>query len=92
MTDDDYSDHPVSITEARSERGGPLTAHLWTPRDCLIEALRAIDRGEWAPDALAIIGITDLSTERMQMTYRQAVPTRMTLLAMYTRAILEIDQ
>lgn len=41
---EDFSKHPVSLTEARADREGDMTK--WTPRDVLIALLRQIDSGE----------------------------------------------
>lgn len=40
----DFKDHPVSLTEAKA--GKVPKAHIWTPRDALIDLLRRIDNGE----------------------------------------------
>lgn len=50
---DNYADFPKSITEIRADRED--NGSLWTPRDSLIAALRAIDSGEWTPDAAVLI-------------------------------------
>ncbi|MGL5734197.1 MAG: hypothetical protein ACRCYS_04950 [Beijerinckiaceae bacterium] len=49
---DDFSSHPTSLGEVRSERSE--RASDWTPRDALISVLRDIDAGAIAPDALII--------------------------------------
>lgn len=49
----DFSDHPISLAEARSEREGD--ASIWTPRDALINLLRDIDSGVTNPDALVCV-------------------------------------
>lgn len=50
---DDFSMHPPSIAEIRSDRTGH--AKDWTPRDTLVSTLRALDAGEINPDALVVI-------------------------------------
>lgn len=50
---DDFSNHPVSISEARSDRS--QSSRDWTPRDALIDLLRKIDRGEETPAVLVIV-------------------------------------
>jgi len=50
---DDFANHPVSITEARSRMNDD--AAVWTPRDVLIHVLRLIDGGEWDPQMLVVI-------------------------------------
>jgi hypothetical protein len=47
---DDFSNAPVSITEARSERTRDQAD--WTPRDALISLLRDIDGGKVDVDTL----------------------------------------
>lgn len=49
---DDFSDRPTSLAEARALKA--VDPHLWTPRDALLCALRAIDSGEIKPDKLMI--------------------------------------
>ncbi len=49
----DYSDHPPSVTELRSNKDED--AATWTPRDALITALRDIDSGKENPTCLVII-------------------------------------
>lgn len=54
MTDvDNFAEHPISLTEARSNKS--QDASDWTPRDALIALLRRIDRGEVAPEALVVV-------------------------------------
>lgn len=50
---DNYSDHPKSIAEIRSD--ATQDAKDWTPRDVLIDLLRQIDGGELKPDALLVV-------------------------------------
>lgn len=50
---DSFVNHPVSITEARAERGSD--GSLWTPRDALISILRDIDEGRLEPSDLVIV-------------------------------------
>jgi hypothetical protein len=50
---DDFTDHPVSISEARASK--EHDSRLWTPRDALINLLRDIDSGKVAPDALVCV-------------------------------------
>lgn len=53
---DDYSNHPPTISELKSNKSGK--ASDWTPRDAIIAALRDIDSGEVDPETL-IIGYHD---------------------------------
>lgn len=50
---DSFADYPPSITELRAHKSEASTD--WTPRDALIDCLRAIDRGEYDPEALVIV-------------------------------------
>lgn len=50
---DDYSNHPPSITEIKSDK--TRDGSKWTPRDALIALLRDIDSGKASPDAMIII-------------------------------------
>lgn len=53
MQDDtDFSKTPVSIGELRADK--ERRASMWTPRECLIAALRDIDSGKIKPDVLFI--------------------------------------
>jgi hypothetical protein len=54
MNDNDFTNHPVSISEARGQREG--TADAWRPRDILITLLRDIDSGALNAEHL-LIGI-----------------------------------
>jgi hypothetical protein len=49
---DNYADYPKSIGELRAERDHLCSS--WGPRDCLIEVLRQIDKGEIDPDILIV--------------------------------------
>lgn len=49
---EDFSNHPVSLTEARAERDCDMSA--WKPRDVLIHLLRQIDAGEVNVETLVI--------------------------------------
>lgn len=49
----DYSNHPPSITEIKSDKTN--NGADWTVRDALIAALRDLDRGEISPDCCVLI-------------------------------------
>lgn len=49
---DDFSEHPKSVFELRSDKTD--SAHDWTPRDVLIDLLRAIDSKKINPTALVV--------------------------------------
>lgn len=53
MSDDDFSNHPVSIAELKAARN--KDGALWKPRDALISALREIDSGEIDPSDLILL-------------------------------------
>jgi hypothetical protein len=56
----DFANHPTSITEERAKRSDDAAS--WTPRDVLVDLLRAIDEGQLSPDAL-VVCIRDLEVE-----------------------------
>lgn len=86
MTDlpDSFADHPLSITEIRSEK--THSAADWTPRDALIDTLRRIDQGEIAPTAL-IIAYTGKDGEGIYFGKRVSSPDLGTALGLATRFI-----
>jgi hypothetical protein len=49
---DDFTNHPISVGEVKSERSGD--GANWTPRDVLVKTLRMIDGGEILPDVLVV--------------------------------------
>lgn len=50
---DDFSKHPLSITEIKSDKTG--NGSDWTVRDVLIAALRDLDSGKIQPDCCVVI-------------------------------------
>ncbi len=54
MTDypESFANFPQSVGDVRSER--TMRAKDWTPREALIDVLRLIDSGEFAPDTLIV--------------------------------------
>lgn len=59
--DDDFSKMPESIAEIKANRAE--RASLWTPRDALISALRAVDAKEINPFiAFIVLGNSDPGT------------------------------
>lgn len=50
---DDFSDHPKTIGEIRSDKS--QKAEHWSPRDALIAALREIDSGEMKVDSCVLV-------------------------------------
>lgn len=47
---DDFTKYPVTIGELKKDS----SAHSWSPRDCLVSVLRAIDSGESKPEVLVV--------------------------------------
>lgn len=68
----DFKDHPVSITERKSDLADENSGTLWTPRDALIRMLRQIDNGEIEPDAL-IICYRDVKAN--EISFKQSSPS-----------------
>lgn len=83
----DFSNHPISITEAKAGRmeGG---AGVWTPRDALISVLRDIDSGKLAATSIAII-VAEETDDGTTMQYYQRCNSSLELLGMYARAMDE---
>jgi hypothetical protein len=79
----DYSDHPVSITEARANR--EENSALWTPRDALISMLRDIDNGIINPDALVAICRTKDEDGAYRTTFVNATPDVHVAMGLLTR-------
>lgn len=50
---DDFSNAPLSIGEIKADKN--QDGSLWSPRDCLIAALREIDSGRLNPEACIIL-------------------------------------
>jgi cell fate regulator YaaT (PSP1 superfamily) len=57
QTEMDFSEAPISITEARAKKES--SAAKWMPRDALIYALREIDAGKLAMDSIVIAYTSD---------------------------------
>lgn len=68
----DYSDHPISLSEARAHR--EHDSRLWTARDALISMLRDIDSGEINPDALVAVCRTKDEDGSYRTTFVNATP------------------
>lgn len=65
-------DIPVSIGELKAKRSG--NAHDWTPRDCLVDMLRAIDAGELNPDGLIVCVYNAGEDGMVDIKFSQAMP------------------
>lgn len=80
---DDFSNHPPTIGEVRSER--TRLASDWTPRDALITLLRDIDSGKVDVDALVI---AYRYNKRKRTSFLAATPDGVTTLGLLERAKL----
>lgn len=69
---DDYSEHPKSITEIKSEKSGD--AANWTPRDALISILRRLDAGEFENVDALIVAFRDNKGETTKTHFANAGP------------------
>ncbi len=85
---DDFSEHPVSIAEIKADRAND--AALWTPRDALIAALRAIDSGDWKPNHLLVVGAT-VEPEFTSNEYYNSIPSMMFGIGMLTTACFDFN-
>lgn len=61
-----YAEHPVSITEERATRADQ--GNLWTPRDCLLQVLRDMDRGKITPVDL-LVAYSEQADENVMGVY-----------------------
>lgn len=84
---DDFSEHPRSVAEVRSDRSGD--AADWTPRDCLIDLLRAIDQGEKVESMIICWTVRD-EAGKQRARYRQATPNALITLGLLSRTAGEM--
>lgn len=82
----DFSKHPTSLGERRAN-GGKGNATLWTPREALVAALRAIDLGEIRPDQCAIVLTEDEDEGETGYHFFQACKSTNELIGIYNTAI-----
>jgi hypothetical protein len=81
---DDFANHPKSITEIKSDRSN--SAKDWTPRDVLIDVLRAIDAKEIDIEALVVV-MRPRSEGSVHAKYRLSSPDYHTSLGMMVDAL-----
>jgi hypothetical protein len=86
---DDFSNHPKSIGEIRSDKLGD--GSLWSPRDALIDMLRSIDSGEFKPDALVIAWRWSPEPGVICSSYSNACPDGSTALGLMTRVLYRLN-
>ena len=67
---DSFADHPLSITEIRSDRTG--RGSEWTPRDALIAMLREIDSGRIKPVGAIVCIMEEPEAGTCQAHFRNA--------------------
>jgi hypothetical protein len=84
---DDYSEHPISLAEARADKA--KDAALWKPRDAVLSVLRDIDSGAINLDHIIIIGATIDPGNDTAMTYRSSMPNAFYGVGMLQAAILD---
>jgi hypothetical protein len=63
---------PISIGELRAARSG--NAADWTPRDCLMDMVRAIDEGRLNPDGLIVCFYNEKEHGSIDIKFSQAMP------------------
>jgi len=78
MEYNDFSEHPVTIGELRSEQPNSGGSD-WSPRDVLISVLRDLDSGLIEPKAL-LVAYTDFK----KTSFTQSSPNIITLLGLIT--------
>jgi hypothetical protein len=82
----DFSGHPKTISEIRSEKSSKGSD--WTPRDVLISMLRDIDAGTLKPDALIVC----YRHSGNKTSFRQATPDALTMLGLLERTKFRIHE
>ena len=87
---DSYAGHPKSVGELRSDK--TESARDWTPRDVLIDLLRAIDEKKLDPDAVVVIVRPRAPEGIAQVHYRIASPDIHTTLGMLSSATFKINK
>jgi hypothetical protein len=87
-SDDDFSEAPVSIGEARAQRtkGG---ADIWSVREMLVAVLRDIDSGRINPTHAGLVLATE-TEEGTTMEYFQKCQSTLQLVGMHFRAAKEL--
>jgi hypothetical protein len=63
---------PVTIGELKARRSG--NAADWSPRDCLVDMIRAIDAGELKSDGLIVCSYNEQEHGGIDIKYSQAMP------------------
>jgi hypothetical protein len=87
---EDFSDYPKSVAEIRADQSEH--AHDWTPRDVLIELLRAIDKKEIKPTALVVCYQQHPTKPgRTRVGYRVSAPDTVVTLGLLARISHEIQ-
>jgi hypothetical protein len=88
---DDFSNHPRTIGEIRSDRSD--RAADWSPREALIAMLRDIDSGKVDPDAM-VIAFRDKAEpgKSPDSGFYTASPDGLTTLGLLTRTIDKIQR
>lgn len=91
MTDrpDNFADYPTLLNDVRSDRTDD--ARHWTPRDALIELLRAIDQGKVNPDMI-VICFREQDADGPRAKYRMAGADNLTALGVLARISAAIGQ
>jgi len=67
-----YENQPVSIGELRAKRSG--NGSDWSPRDCLVDILRAIDDGTLNPQGLIVCAYAEGEHGAVDIKFSQAMP------------------
>ena len=88
MNTDDFSKHPVSIGEIKSDKAGD--GGLWTPRDVLVKMLRTNDSGEVVPDVL-VVAYGELKNGKREGHFWQSTPDGMLSLGLMQATIFKMQ-
>lgn len=84
-----FADAPVSLAEVRSDRSQKCSD--WTPRDCLIDLLRQIDKGTVRPDVLVISWAQTVGPDAVNSHYSVAAPNVLAALGVVARSAYRMN-
>lgn len=90
MNYEDFSNHPQSVAEVRSER--TADGRLWSPRDALVSLLRDIDSGKVSPQALIVVFSEVNDAGDSYTLFRNAAPDYHTSMGLLAAAQFKITE
>lgn len=84
MSNDEYSNEPISIGELKSNKSD-ATAADWSPRDALVDMIRNIDKGIIKPSIVMILYDNTLSNTPHYNISCKIKPIRLVALGLLSR-------